>query len=45
MNVSCMDVEKQKTNPTLRKYENPGAKVIQILLAAADGDCMFLRRY
>ena len=40
-----VDIENKKADPTLRKYENPGATVIQMLLAAKDGDVVFLRRY
>ena len=39
-----MDAEDKKIDPTLRKYENPGATAIQMLLAAKDGDLVFLRR-
>ena len=39
------DIDNKKVDPTLRKYENPGATVIQMLLAAKEGDVGFLRRY
>ena len=39
------DIDNKKVDPTLRKYENPGANVIQMLLAAKEGDVGFLRRY
>ena len=38
------DIDNKKVDPTLRKYENPGATVIQMLLAAKEGDVGFLRR-
>ena len=40
-----MDIDNKKADPTLRKYENPGATVIQMLLAAKEGDVVFLKRY
>ena len=40
-----VDTENKTTDPTLRKYENPGATVIQMLLASKEGDVVFLRRY
>ena len=39
-----IDIENKKTDPTLRKYENPGATVIQMLLASKEGDVGFLRK-
>ena len=39
------DIDNKKVDPTLRKYENPGATVIQMLLAAKEGDVGFLRRW
>ena len=39
------DIDNKKVDPTLRKYENPNATVIQMLLAAKEGDVGFLRRY
>ena len=38
------DIDNKKVDPTLRKYENPNATVIQMLLAAKEGDVGFLRR-
>ena len=40
-----VDIDNKKADPTLRKYENPGATVIQMLLAAKEGDVVFLKRY
>ena len=42
---SGKEEEIKKVDPTLRKYENPGAKVVQTLLAAADGALVFLKRF
>ena len=41
---NASEEEIKKVDPTLRKYENPGAKVMQTLLAAADGALLFLKR-
>ena len=42
--TNASEEEIKKVDPTLRKYENPGAKVMQTLLAAADGSLLFLKR-
>ena len=39
------DIDNKKVDPTLRKYENPSSTLIQMLLAAKEGDVGFLRRY
>ena len=40
-----VDTRNKKSDPTLRKYKNPGETVIQMLLAAKEGDELFLKRY
>ena len=38
-------MDEKKTDPTLSKYENPDSTIIQMLLAAKEGDVQFLKRY
>ena len=42
---NTFSIKEKKTDPTRRTYESPGATVIQMLLAAEEGDVQFLKRY